>query len=291
MNIRKLFTGGEPDVRLDQILFGSNDDLRLALFASLASYAVGTNPNYIIDGCDVTVGGVAPNNTWTMTAGYIWLNDEILQVEAQSGVFNSGTQFLAFSKQTTYRADGDKTFIDATPRQTLEQNRGIITVQGSVSVTELDVINGDRIDDKLKLYIGDASTTNKGVVEKATPTERNAGATDKFIDSELLIGVSGGLSRKVIPIGDWNMDTTDSVAIAHGLTLSNIRRINGIIRRDDDSTYYDGTYRGSSDEPGCRFFADATNINIGRYQTGFFDNSNFDSTSFNRGWIVIDYIP
>jgi hypothetical protein len=191
MNIRKLFTGGEPDVRLDQILFGSNDDLRNALYASLASYSVGTNPNFIIDGCVVSVGGAAPNNTWSLTSGYIWLNDEILQVDAQSGTYDSSTQFLAFSKNTTYRADGDKTFVDATPRQTLEQNRGIITVQGSVSVTELDAIDGDTIDVKLKLYIGDASVTNKGVVEKATEAERNAKATDKYIDAALLHSKGG----------------------------------------------------------------------------------------------------
>jgi hypothetical protein len=192
MNIRKLFTGGEPDVRLDQILFGSNDDLRLALYASLASYAVGVNPNFIIDGCVVTVGGTSPSNTWSMTTGYIWLNDEILQVAAQSGTFDSGTQFLAFSKNTTYRSDGDKTFIDATPRQTLEQNRGIITVQGSVSATELDAINGDTIAEKLRLYIGEATTVIKGVVEKAVDSEMHNFTADKYPDAALLAGVVGG---------------------------------------------------------------------------------------------------
>lgn len=216
MNDRLFFTGGEPDVRLDQILFGSESDNRAAIFASLASYAVGTNPNFIIDGCVVTVGGSAPSNTWDLAAGYIWLNDEILQVEAQSGVFDSGTQFLAFSKNTTYRADGDKTFLDATPRQTLQQNRGVITVQGSVSVTELDAINGDGIAEKLRLYIGEATTAIKGVVEKAIESEMHNFTANKYPDALLLSGVAGGTP-------------TSTLVTLSGLT-NNIRTFYGLKR-------------------------------------------------------------
>lgn len=98
------------------------------------------------------------------------------------------------------------------------------------------------------------------------------------------------LRTKVIEIGDWNMDTTTNVSIAHGLTLANIRHLSVIIRDDDNATYYDlPTYNasGTSDEA---VFANSINIRIFRSTAGTFDGSLFDSTSYNRGWIIIDYI-
>lgn len=144
MDKRRSFTGGEPDVRLNQILIDAEAN-RPAMYGMMEAFE--RFGNFIISGCVVTVGGTAPNNTWDLTAGYIYLNQEIVQVETQAGIFDADTQFLAFIKQTTYNSLGDKTFIDGTPRQTWEVNRGIINVQGSVSASELDAINGDRLKD------------------------------------------------------------------------------------------------------------------------------------------------
>jgi hypothetical protein len=146
MDKRKSFTGGEPDVRLNQILIDAEAN-RPAMFGMMEAFE--RFGNFTISGCVVTVGGTAPNNTWDLSAGYIYLNQEVVQVDTQAGIFDADTQFLAFTKQTTFNPLGDKTFIDGTPRQTWEVNRGLINVQGSVSASELDAINGDRLKDAI----------------------------------------------------------------------------------------------------------------------------------------------
>lgn len=205
------FSGGDPDLREDHIDItqGAN---REAIHAAFAHLAVGSNPNFIITGCVVTVGGVTPNNTWSLAAGYIYLNGEMVQVDAQSGSFDSGTQFLAFSKSTTYNINGDKTYNDGTPRQTWQVNRGVITVKSGVLSTELDAINGDNILSKTKAYIGDSSTTNKGIVEKATTTERDLGAADKFIDASLLNSMTSTTARKGIVEKSTTQEADNGVA-------------------------------------------------------------------------------
>jgi hypothetical protein len=185
MDLKLNFPGVDPDLREDQIAV-TQDANRLGLHGSFAQYAIGTNPNFKISGCVVTVGGAAPSNTWSMTAGYIFLNGEVIKADAQSGAFDSSTQVLAFSKQTTYDVRGDKTYQDGSPRQTWQINRAIITVKSSATTSELDAINGDDVAEKIRLYIGQATTTQLGFVEKATETEVIAGTADKYIDPALL---------------------------------------------------------------------------------------------------------
>jgi len=98
---------------------------------------------------------------------------------------------------------------------------------------------------------------------------------------------------KIVDIGDWNMDTTTNVAVAHGLTLANIRAASLMIRSDADTTYYPGDGQlNAADENTPAWIAsiDATNVNIYRKTSGIFDSAGFDSTSFNRGWITITYV-
>lgn len=99
------------------------------------------------------------------------------------------------------------------------------------------------------------------------------------------------LNVKVLNIGDWNMDSTPSVNVAHGLTLSKIRRVNVFIRNDADTTYYElsGWIGAAAAVVGCPIYAGSTNVTIYREGGIAFDSTNFDSTSYNRGWIVIWY--
>lgn len=104
---------------------------------------------------------------------------------------------------------------------------------------------------------------------------------------------STAMFTKIIDIGDWNMDSTASVTITHGLTLSKIRTVSVMVQGDDDlatyprlfpDTYYSGTNRG--------FFIgyiDATSVYIERLAASIFDATGFDDTSYNRGWITITY--
>lgn len=95
------------------------------------------------------------------------------------------------------------------------------------------------------------------------------------------------LNQKVVNIGDWDMDTTNFVQVAHGLTFSKIVLIHVTILIDDDVgdigyEYFDGTGLSS-------ISFGTTNVSINRVTGGLFDSTNFDKTSYNRGYITILY--
>ncbi len=103
---------------------------------------------------------------------------------------------------------------------------------------------------------------------------------------------TGGLNTKIIDIGDWDMDATLSVSIPHGLTYSKIRSVKALIRNDADSAVYDfsSVNNAVTETAGNFVYATVTDVAITRATTGFFDSTGFDSTSYNRGWIVIRHI-
>ena len=108
--------------------------------------------------------------------------------------------------------------------------------------------------------------------------------------SVVVIPVKFSLNTKIYDIGDWNMDTTASVSVAHNLTHTKIRAVTVLIRGDSGTTAQTlPTY----DPPGTSLEAvefDNTNVNIYRATAGFFDGSaEYDATSYNRGWIVVQY--
>jgi hypothetical protein len=112
-------------------------------------------------------------------------------------------------------------------------------------------------------------------------------------DAAAFTGVSadGGLTflkRKTIDIGDWNMDTTANLNRAHGLTLSAIRGVDVLIRNDAGTVTRQLTYNPGS--PAGYYDLVDTTVNMQRTESGGFDNVSYDSTSYNRGWIVIWYV-
>ena len=104
----------------------------------------------------------------------------------------------------------------------------------------------------------------------------------------------GLLPQKVIDIGDWDMDATDSVSVAHGLTHTNIRSVTAVIRDDNSATHHTiSSGVASAANPTVQVwisFFDGTNIQLVRSAGGLFDNAGFDSTSFNRGEVTIGYV-
>ena len=98
------------------------------------------------------------------------------------------------------------------------------------------------------------------------------------------------LKTKVIDIGDWNMDTTGSVSVAHGLTVGDTRSVSVLIRDDAGTVHFDFpayAVLGSDDE---QIQLQTTNVVLERATGGIFDSGGFNSTSFNRGWITIQYV-
>jgi len=119
---------------------------------------------------------------------------------------------------------------------------------------------------------------------------------DKVVDlaSGFRAGNAEDLKIKIIDIGDWNMDTSSSVDVTHGLTYDSIRGISGVVRGDageDDRLFAIGsvTTVGAGDVDVSFVYINATIIRIGRLNAGQFDNAGYNSTSYNRGWVHITY--
>lgn len=101
------------------------------------------------------------------------------------------------------------------------------------------------------------------------------------------------ISFKAVEIGDWDMDATMFVTVAHGLSdHKKVRHISAIIR-DDADTERTPVPSGRSNEAFFRQTGngpiDATNVHIERIESGTFDNTDYDATSYNRGWIYLVY--
>ena len=97
---------------------------------------------------------------------------------------------------------------------------------------------------------------------------------------------------KTLDIGDWNMDSTTTANVAHGLTYELIRDISVSIRDDSDAIRYNligSTYTGIAEYHGGGVQYNSTNITLIKTIGGTFDNVEFDSTSYNRGWITVWY--
>ena len=109
---------------------------------------------------------------------------------------------------------------------------------------------------------------------------------------------SGGfLFWKVIDMGDWNMDTTQNLSVAHGLDAANIRVVFASIRNDAGTVYSifpavrpDPAVIARFGQTGLQNAWDATNINLNRLGGDDFDSTDYNSTSYNRGWITIGYV-
>lgn len=120
----------------------------------------------------------------------------------------------------------------------------------------------------------------------------SAGRCVTSIESPGLLGFK--LRFKTIELGDWNMDTTQILSIAHGLgsDWKGIRSVSVIIRNDADNAYYNlhfSDLTGNVNQGNVNSF-DSTQINMFRLTGGEFDNASFDTTGgFNRGWCQISY--
>lgn len=110
---------------------------------------------------------------------------------------------------------------------------------------------------------------------------------------EIKTAIKADLLVKRIEIGDWNMDATAAVTVAHGLTLTKIRSVSALIRSDSDTAYHQLPVFDSSSPyyPIAQITSiAATYITLSRLTGYAFDSTSYDSTSFNRGWITIFYV-
>ncbi len=147
------------------------------------------------------------------------------------------------------------------------------------------------------------STVGDIVTNDDTQTLTNKTLTDPTINGPVINGpvINGAvtgtapkvlLNQKVIEIGDWNMDADTSVSVAHGLTYANIRSVIALIRDDADTSVIDfaSALNNNNATSSGNLACQTTNVVLTRDLGGAFDNTNYDSTSYNRGWITILYV-
>lgn len=104
------------------------------------------------------------------------------------------------------------------------------------------------------------------------------------------------LFTKVLEIGDWDMDATQSKEVAHGVDGQKIMAVEALIRDDFNTSRYKLDRSSTTDQEViggvASVFTGATtgSVVLTRKETGFFDGAAFDSTSYNRGWVTIWYV-
>ncbi len=117
--------------------------------------------------------------------------------------------------------------------------------------------------------------------------------TSTLTGNVTLGGVDGTLLKfKVIEIGDWDIDASPFINIAHSLggAWKNVRSTSIIVRNDADTLYSDFlgsvTYGGSG---GIQKWLDIDSTNFILGSPGDFQSIDYNSTSYNRGWITVCY--
>ena len=112
------------------------------------------------------------------------------------------------------------------------------------------------------------------------------------IDTIKAANVSYKYQFKCLTIGNWNMDSTETLNVAHGFgVVGVIRGVFIMIHADTGAATYpfpypstDGSYVDGS------FMIDATNVVLHRRTGGFFDsNTDFDNPSYARGYVIVMY--
>ena len=251
--------GGLPKVLddyrwfLGQIVAGNH-----GIYQAFNNILRGLGDDFIVQGCVVT--GSNPNKS--LTEGWILLGSELLKVDAIAGTLDTSVN-SHYIKAVSFDPAGLKTLLNGSTSDTYQKNRGIL--QGTSGNLKFDLFNNVPLFELRRIGFRDASATE----------------STKTI-----------LRKKIIEIGDWDMDATATVNITHGLPdFTKIRTIFAMIRNDNDLNYItlERTDLVGSTTDGIIDVINTTTIRLSRTTSGFFDNTLHDSTSFNRGWITIDY--
>jgi hypothetical protein len=126
------------------------------------------------------------------------------------------------------------------------------------------------------LLVG-AGITPSGVPDTVLASDYLDAANKLFLSSD-----SGALHFKRFDIGDWDMDADPIAGVIHDVPFAKIRDIRATIRNDADTALYPIEFSGSV----CVGSA----VSLTRVEAGPFDTADFNSTSYNRGWVTISYV-
>ena len=102
------------------------------------------------------------------------------------------------------------------------------------------------------------------------------------------------LIPKILDIGDWDMDTDGTLDVTHSLDTLwlYIKSVTVAIRPDSGVTQTLAFFAGRVSQASAGYSLniidiDATDISLARETGGAFDNTSYNDTSYNRGWITL----
>jgi hypothetical protein len=289
-----------------------NSEIWDAMEALLYTFDADTQ-GVIVSGC--VISGSGP---YDISEGIVYLNGEFMRLPAATGqtlpkyiapaaavndnrVFadtTTKTAFITKSAELVGSAPGVGQYIAITSSTDPDDRRirGLFQLRGDV----VDALNNTSVDKALSANQG--KVLNDAIALKVSKSgDSMSGPLTSLSTGEFQGGIrtdsSGSfLLTKVIDIGDWNMDSTSIITVAHGLGSGfvKIRSVEVIIRNDSNTNLYNlrSTFTNaglSSNVTGAIENMDNANIALTRVTSGFFDSGDFDSTGYNRGWVTIVY--
>jgi len=244
-------------------------------------------------------GGATP--TVDVTAGALWYLDEIYFFDEMLNIaLDPGETLQDFDTEWFFdlleTTNTSVVFKDASSKD-INQVRKTILTKTPATWANLDFGQTSNFSTRLIATVPNTTESIPGKIELATQTEVNDGlATSRAVVPSTLKGVTdvindkfGGVGTKVIEIGDWNMDSTSIVSINHNLTFTDIIGIQILIRDDGNSLKTELSHLDSTTVSGT-YSINSTLVTMIRTSGGFYDNTTYDQTSFNRGWVILSYL-
>jgi hypothetical protein len=283
--------GGIPVV-LDDLrwLLGQATSGNAGIYQLLTDMLLPYGTDFVISGC-VATGTPYPT---ALSEGWIMLNSEILKVDAQVIAYPN----YFYIKSSAYDSSGAKTTESGTtintyfkPRALANRSIGTLTAAGSVS--PLGFVGATNAEALAMALTSKGITPANMVYLRATIPEVAAlTVNNKYITPYSATALTGGLiASPIINIGVWDMDSTNSITVAHGLSVAAIRFVSVTIIPDVGNYGVPLNSVGVNGELGGGLIWDTTNITLVRVIGGFFDNVSYDSVAMNRGYIKIEFVP
>lgn len=130
-----------------------------------------------------------------------------------------------------------------------------------------------------------------GVISNGLPESDYAG----FQLMTALVRMFGKMRRIVYEIGAWNMDADASKIVSTDVVFSKVRGISFVIINDAEDAIYPNGLTQSAFTPELEAAAGGTNtggeltILMSRTAGGFFDDTGFNDTAVNRGFVIVEF--
>ena len=230
-----------------------------------------TYPDRVLDGMVInvlnsaTAGGI---RRAYQRSGATWVDYEVAGVQGAQGIIGTSVQ-------------GAQGIIGTS----VQGAQGVIgeSVQGAQGIIGTSVQGAQ----------GTTGSVDPSVLGNRIYTENNIIEDEESITASLdKLDIAEQLKTKVFGLGNWNMNSTESIAITHNLDYYSIRNVSVIIANDGDveepNTYSLEYTSGSTYFTPGYWHTNLTGITL--HRGGYFDNWHFDDALYkNRGWVTIQY--